>query len=1692
MSKIKINNNWVFVVFCAFGLSAILSVIINNSAFAADSGIIENGDARWEYELTDAPQELSIKFYDKTPSATTVTVPSLAWLKSNVPGVSADLNTYFLKDADQTAQDANYSPTPARRTATANTTVLDMTSTNKIQILGVSPIIDPEIQTELKFGQEMVIGDTPTKVINASLCTNWRFYDWGSTWGYNCTATSTIHPDVSSISGWNDMTIDEKINYEPTPADFNCTNVNSDWVYSWDSEPIVVGQCYYTSFSQSTTFIGSAFSGYNLKLTNFNASNFNYVGYRAFANSTLADTSITIDGNSLKGGEIFAGTNVKNITINTNNYGTGLFKDCQHIQSVTFGDNTDIIMADTFAGTNLMSIDLSGVKRIGARAFEGARFEEVDLTGVERLDYRAFKDNDIKELYLPKSINYLEAEAFKGNGNMKKLTVAYDTLTSGTILPLWVVLSNDYSKGNNDTNGSIEEINVIAPYAANEQVSATHLTMDDYVYHYDADFNYHAEEVSHFGTGSGIGDVMDTNYWRNKTRAHQTGTGAWESQKQATEPEKRWAKPDEKKNVIAPLYFSYIFGIKKINIGDGYEYIGASAFFDGSYATYGWDETQDMIEDCQVNDLSCTSRYLRPIESVRLPESLKGVGELALSGIYHPNLQFNIPSGIEYIGQGAFINVAATFDVNFPNLKFLGDHAFRGSFVRDIYLHDTLEYMGWSVFAMCYKIHDITFDLDIFDPNNLIIWPKVLYDDDLWIERYGSWSTNQGNWYESEFNAAFGAVSSDYDVGSTAAAEWNLPQSELGSTWNGSQKFGKITFTEKAIHEPEIPAVHPNYSVGGCSLTDDRLLGGSCACFFFGGIRADELDLSATPWKVLRPFLFLQMKVGKLELPSNTEVIGTHALDSVMIAEELTLPSTLKIIGASAFHSYGSGNYSPIITSLPSGLEYIGEGAFAYDKNLHADLNAPNLKRLGVAAFYDADLRDVLIPSTLEWLAPGTFFNNPSLRDIIIDADFASLVAAPQETADTYRDWPSSMAEYANGQYSPYKLVENTYYTVSNQYGANEFETFFTYFSQHGRRKEEIYHDYGDWGYTSVNYYDIEQLDSGDNYGSLVFTDKNVTELDGTTGIFSGLSFGTIDMSATNWTKITKQPYAFNQANIGTLILPSGLKTVTEGAFFDAEIENEFALPTSTTTIDRVAFQGATGTITNALPEGLTTINEAAFYEADMADNLVIPSTVTHIGESAFNTGSKDIYYDSITVKPSLTFDSTEDQLIHQIFWGADLGKLVIESSTLPALAKDPDLPFQQEFWSMPMSEVVLKNLTGISHSAFEGCTNLKKVDATGDPDLVLIGEQAFINDELLDTFLFASGSKNKVITVKSNAFQGTAFTELGDSSSSFDLTAAKFDATPGHSFANMPKLKKVTVPRNFSGSTIPEYTFYNDALLEEAIVDYKITDIKNAAFAKDDNLKRIFIWGDTIVQDQSLDGYTAPTRGPSPTVVGPTIPAGTDIYAYSTAKTEAYAASEQREDFEGKFYPLDEVLYLTSNHPTVLLNEDDTDFDKSDLTVYAMRRDGIILESDSWQEFDGNAYARAGKGLTFEHMAETIAENEAFGTVWDTPVPLNELDLSNQNFANLAYSIRPATDDPAVLTVDLIHPDRYTAYLANTNVDPRDYVPEPIPDPTPDPIPTPEPETPKTLDGIAKSVALFAGSSVAVAAIYFVVRRRR
>jgi hypothetical protein len=100
--------------------------------------------------------------------------------------------------------------------------------------------------------------------------------------------------------------------------------------------------------------------------------------------------------------------------------------------------------------------------------------------------------------------------------------------------------------------------------------------------------------------------------------------------------------------------------------------------------------------------------------------------------------------------------------------------------------------------------------------------------------------------------------------------------------------------------------------------------------------------------------------------------------------------------------------------------------------------------------------------------------------------------------------------------------------------------------------------------------------------------------------------------------------------------------------------------------------------------------------------------------------------------------------------------------------------------------------------------------------------------------------------------------------------------------------------------------------------------------------------------------------------------------------------------------------------------------------------------------------------------MAPAMVENPEFATVWDTPVPLNELSLKNENFADIDFAF--VSDDQGVAGVreiDIIYTDAYTQGKPDTDVLPLGDGPEII-------------DIPKTLDNIAGYVGILSAAAAA------------
>ena len=588
-SKTRVAFAIVFAIFATF-IASLLSISNTYAAATVTGGIFTGaGDVRWEWQRSfdsdSEDEKVVIKFYDRPENLAEVTVPSLADVIS-ASGATATLNTYFLDSADTDQQDAIYSATYPKRTETAKVTKLDMSNTSKIQILGVAPILDPETEAELIFGENMVIGDSATinKHVEMKLCN--EYYNWGDV--YVCSVdyfnVTPADVDPSMVAGWEDMSLAERYAYQPTPEDLGYSSTDEySSIPASEYDPSLT----YLSPREITTTTEvvdhGAFSGYKLKLTNLD--NVKYIGWYAFKDSTFnaVNLEITIEENQTTGQSAFENTNIEKAVLKNTETSVDMFKDCANLSEVEFV-NTEIIRDGSFENTTVgPSLDLSNtnVKKVLSRAFKNTGLTEINIEGVEKLGAEAFANNDIKEVYFPKSINDLsESSVFFGNNNLTKLTVAFDTLTSGTTNAFFSIIGDGVaSESDTYVAGQIKELELIAPYGENESVSATHLSYMDYI----------------------------TNHY----------TGSAEN----SENTQRLRNDSAYKNIVAPGYFYGFYNVEKLTIGDGYEMVGAQSFF-------GYGVKSGIITGAYLIDQfksTIDEGYYTALKNVSLPDTLKAI-----------------------------------------------------------------------------------------------------------------------------------------------------------------------------------------------------------------------------------------------------------------------------------------------------------------------------------------------------------------------------------------------------------------------------------------------------------------------------------------------------------------------------------------------------------------------------------------------------------------------------------------------------------------------------------------------------------------------------------------------------------------------------------------------------------------------------------------------------------------------------------------------------------------------------------------------------------------------------------------------------------------------------------------------------------------------------------------------------------
>ena len=107
-----------------------------------------------------------------------------------------------------------------------------------------------------------------------------------------------------------------------------------------------------------------------------------------------------------------------------------------------------------------------------------------------------------------------------------------------------------------------------------------------------------------------------------------------------------------------------------------------------------------------------------------------------------------------------------------------------------------------------------------------------------------------------------------------------------------------------------------------------------------------------------------------------------------------------------------------------------------------------------------------------------------------------------------------------------------------------------------------------------------------------------------------------------------------NDIEVTELVIPDGVTSVGQYAFYDCSSLTSVTIPNSVTSIGEFAFNGCSSFTSVTIPNSVTSIGEYAFNGCSSLTSVTIPNSVTSIGDGAFSYCSN---LTSITIPNSVT-----------------------------------------------------------------------------------------------------------------------------------------------------------------------------------------------------------------------------------------------------------------------------------------------------------------------------------------------------------------------------------------------------------------------------------------------------------------------
>lgn len=1107
--------------------------------------------------------------------------------------------------------------------------------------------------------------------------------------------------------------------------------------------------------------------------------------------------------------------------------GMGAFSGESRLRRVNLPRNLKVIGSEAFSGcTNLTSIEIpDSVKSIGDYAFyANSRLYSVALgSGVESIGSYAFAGcGMLTRFHIPKNVSQLDGTAFFGAVSLENITV--DSANTAFVVAKGALMDSArtklvvYPAGMKETYTVPDSVTTIGPAAFAYSGAQVNLNKAQRM----------EAEAFAFSTMSGI-TLPDTLTYMGPKAFFGSSIGSVGIGSGLTS--------------ISAEAFRYCGQLRHVTIPAGVAEIKGAAFYMcGALETLEF-EAGSKLETIDVNAFDGAG-----LKSLALPASVKVIGSQAFNqNTRLQALKFADGSALTAIGAEAFADSAALQSVTLPDsLRELGDYAFRGSGLTEIFLPASVQTLGANPFAACHSLTAIA--VDGANPNftsregilydasgeNLLAFPAGSAFTALWVPETVK-TVGVGAVYGAHELQMVDLPASVQTVSEYAFYDCrnvNQYQVNEGLTFIGSYAFAENTYLWDFYVPASVSQISRFAFAGNRNMYTVNIAEGSAmtrlgyGAFAHSGIMSFRVPASVTT-----------MAQGVFE--------GCSNLYDVTFAENSLLTS----IAAYTFD--GCGNLNSIVFAPGSLLTSIAAHGLDGLRNLRTlEFGDAKLTQIGNYALrFCENLTDVTLPETLKSIGRFAFYGCEKLEGVNLPAGVEHL---------------GSFAFYDTGA---------TLYFASNELpevlDENWDEGLDAYFAGVSEVLQE-----GDWEYAVLTGGDISLIQY---LGSAQEVDLTALNLGGDIVSLGG--------------------YAFYESGVTRVVLPDTLTEIQSHAFAGSAL-TEVKIPASVTFVGRNAFADTPiASVTFAPGSHLATIEQEAFANTKKLTSVTLPKSLTKLGARAFfGSGLNSLSFETgiaLTEIPKQAFSGsaltavTIPDCVTTIAGSAFRDCVKLQSVTLGA--GEGLYIADYVFYNTALSNVnIPTNVSYIGEYAFVGLTELESFTVSANNPHYKAVDGLLMNKDgrkLIAVPAARTGSLSVPATVEEigfGAFENSSLSSVSFHPDSNILTIGY------RAFFGAEKLTSIAIPA--SVVSIDYYAFANCSALETVTFaeGNRLMGIYEGAFSGCTKLKNITI-PDSIVEISEFAFYDCASLTGIPVSESSTL-LGIYDYAFAYAGMETLA----------------------------------------------------------------------------------------------------------------------------------------------------------------------------------------------------------